>query len=256
MCAVIDKLVFDLNADDGASIPVKQPLHLCIDLCIPFSDKLQIRRVVISQWKRLIQKPVRKATVPALSVCPGTDPQDHIKPRLLAFLRKRSQVKISREVARSLDLFMVEPENVGCCNTDPAGFHFAEFPVPVFLFISGKMVLPHDADPWLPSFFKIQAVDLDLGAFWPRISHVKVVSFDHGFLISACFVGHEASPFRMKTWLSRLILPSFLLHIILDFHRVSTYTERVVFIAPGRDQKESEKENIRDGNEIGNTFGF
>ena len=149
--AAVAVLIFQLDAEDWPSILTHHSRRLLAHLLIKGLHQLQIGGIVGSHLHGLILcQPVRKASVSALSMRPGTDAQPYRHIRLFAGLQEASQIPAAGKIPLSLLFFVVNPEHVGGDDAHASGFHFQELLLPVLRLISGKMKLSHHRKESLP----------------------------------------------------------------------------------------------------------
>ena len=170
--AAVTVFIFQLDAEDGASILTHHSCRLFSHLLIKGLHQLQIGGIIGSHLHGLILcQPVREASVSALSMRPGPDAQPHGHIRSFTDFQKASQVPASGEIPLSLPFLMVNPEHVGGDDAHASGLHFQKFLFPVLRLISGKMKFSHHRQESFPVFQKTQVVHLPEISLAVRSAH-------------------------------------------------------------------------------------
>lgn len=108
--AAVAIFVFKLNADDRSSVPAHHSLRLLPDPAVKGFNQLQIRRVIGPHLPSgIVDYPVRKASVSAFPVRPGTDAQPDLKSGLPAKFEEFPQIPASGKIPLALPFFVVNP---------------------------------------------------------------------------------------------------------------------------------------------------
>ena len=108
--AAVAIFVFQLNADDWSSVPAHHSLRLLPDPAVKGLNQFQIRRIIGPHLPCGIpDHPVRKSSVPAFSVRPGTDAQPDLKSGLPAKFEEFSQIPASGKIPLALPFFVMDP---------------------------------------------------------------------------------------------------------------------------------------------------
>ena len=170
--AAVAVFIFQLDAEDGASILTHHSCRLFSHLLIKGLHQLQIGGIIGSHLHGFILcQPVREASVSALSMRPGPDAQPHRHIRSFTGFQKASQVPASGEIPLSLPFLMVNPEHVGGDDAHASGLHFQKFLFPVLRLISGKMKFSHHRKEALSVFQEAQVVHLPEISLAVRSAH-------------------------------------------------------------------------------------
>ena len=157
MLRVIRQFIFQLHGHDRSAVREEKPLDLAVDAAVPMAYQRHIFRVRLPQRKRLLQQPIREATVAAFAVCPRAQPQNDLQPGALCVQHKGADVAVAGKIQLSFLLLMVDPEQVSGDQINAAGLHLAKLAVPVFPVVAHKMVFPHDRQPRAGVALKIAA---------------------------------------------------------------------------------------------------
>ena len=160
---------------------------------IPDTRFRHIARVVVTQGKGFLQQPIRETAVAALAVRPRANADHHIQPGPLTFLNEKPYVAVAGEIKFTLDLLVVDPEQIGGNRADSAGLHLAEFRIPMITPIPDKVVFSHDADKGLAVSLKIQAVDRERFSRGADAAHGQMTAQDLTGLVVLKTVYHSDS---------------------------------------------------------------
>ena len=140
-------LVFQLDADHRPAVFPQEPIKLLGDFPVEAADVIEIHRIVAPHLA-LGEDPVGKPAVAAFPVRPRAAADEREKAPAADELDEPAQVSLAGPIKLPLDLFVVDPKDVGRDDLDAARLHLEQFVVPIFLGIPAEVKLAHDAEPW------------------------------------------------------------------------------------------------------------
>ncbi|CAM5599017.1 hypothetical protein SVIOM74S_00500 [Streptomyces violarus] len=147
MAGLVVELVLDLDRDDRAAVRPVQAAQLPGDLREPGAHGLQIRRIVGARRAGAGEQPVGQAAVAHLGVAPGADARDEVQAVPGAQLGEATQVAVAVEADPSLDLLVVDPDDVGRDGGHPARLHLQQLLLPLPGRVAGVVELAGDREP-------------------------------------------------------------------------------------------------------------
>src|SRR4030095_12444886 len=105
-------------------------LYLIGDLLIQNLHPLNVRFIVAAQLPSLGDEPVRKSAVAHFAVIPRAEAQNEWEPDIFARCNEISQAPPAGPVPFAFDLLVMNPENIGGDDVDPARLHLQQLIAP------------------------------------------------------------------------------------------------------------------------------
>ena len=143
--------VLDLHADHRTALRGREFRCLLPDSFDPSVRVPQISGIVAAQPEslclRFADEPVRQTAISRLSMRPRSDPQETVQPVFFHQCQELPQIAVSCPVFPSLDLLMVQPEQIRRNDLHPAAFHADEIRLPHLRRHAGEMHLSHHGEP-------------------------------------------------------------------------------------------------------------
>jgi hypothetical protein len=119
VAGLVVELVLELDAEQVRGPAVERGA----ELAEPFGDQGEVAGVVGAVPHAGLLHPVGEAAVAGLAVAPGADPQHHVETLGHAQVDEGGDVEVAAELRLAAPLDVVQPEDVGGDDGDPAGPH-------------------------------------------------------------------------------------------------------------------------------------
>ena len=173
--------IFQLNTNNRTAILEHQSLQLLPKLVEILFNCLKISFVICSWFIILCTLyPVREASIPHLSMNPGTNPKEHLQTHLPTELNKSSDIPSARKIPFIFFLFMMNPEKIGSHNIYSTGFHLSKLFFPGIVFPSGIMEFSHRRQD---SFMIIQQASAVRRVFIPFFIFMLIIACKNVYFI-------------------------------------------------------------------------